>query len=46
MDGSVKINTKRADLEAIVGAEKRLRLISQDVVDRFEKWLGDLDGER
>jgi type I restriction enzyme R subunit len=32
-------------LEAIVGAEKRLKLIAQDIVDHFEKRLEDLEGK-
>ncbi|MBI2997373.1 MAG: type I restriction endonuclease subunit R, partial [Deltaproteobacteria bacterium] len=32
-----KLKTKWAQLEAIVGAEKRLRLVAQDVVEHFEK---------
>ncbi len=32
-----KLKSKWAQLEAIVGAEKRLKLIAQDIVDHFEK---------
>jgi type I restriction enzyme, R subunit len=32
-----KLKSKWAQLEAVVGAEKRLKLIAQDVVDHFEK---------
>jgi type I restriction enzyme R subunit len=32
-----KLKTKWAQLEAIVGAEKRLKLIATDIVDHFEK---------
>ncbi|MDR7555231.1 MAG: type I restriction endonuclease subunit R [Armatimonadota bacterium] len=40
-----KLKTKWAQLEAIVGAEKRIRLIAQDVVEHFERRLQALDGK-
>ncbi len=40
-----KLKTKWAQLEAIVGAEKRLRLVAQDIVEHFEKRLQALDGK-
>jgi type I restriction enzyme, R subunit len=40
-----KLKTKWAQLEAIVGAEKRLKLIAQDIVDHFEKRLEVLEGK-
>ena len=40
-----KLKTKWAQLEAIVGAEKRLRLIARDIVDHFEKRLEAMDGK-
>jgi type I restriction enzyme R subunit len=40
-----KLKTKWAQLEAIVGAEKRLRLVAQDIVEHFEKRLEALDGK-
>ncbi len=40
-----KLKTKWAQLEAIVGAEKRLRLIAQDIVEHFEKRLEAIDGK-
>jgi type I restriction enzyme R subunit len=40
-----RLKTKWARLEAVVGAEKRLRLIAQDIVDHFEKRLEALDGK-
>jgi type I restriction enzyme R subunit len=40
-----KLKTKWAQLEAVVGAEKRLRLIAQDIVDHFEKRLEAMDGK-
>jgi len=40
-----KLKTKWAQLEAIVGAEKRLRLVAQDIVEHFEKRLEAIDGK-
>jgi type I restriction enzyme R subunit len=40
-----KLKTKWAQLEAIVGAEKRLRLVAQDMVEHFEERLDALDGK-
>ena len=40
-----KLKTKWAQLEAIVGAEKRLRLVARDIVDHFEKRLEAMDGK-
>ncbi len=40
-----KLKTKWAQLEAIVGAEKRLKLIAQDIVAHFEQRLEALDGK-
>ena len=40
-----KLKTRWAQLEAIVGAEKRLRLVAQDIVAHFEQRLGALDGK-
>jgi type I restriction enzyme R subunit len=40
-----KLKTRWAQLEAIVGAGKRLRLVAQDVVEHFEKRLEALDGK-
>ncbi|HXF44791.1 MAG TPA: type I restriction endonuclease subunit R, partial [Burkholderiaceae bacterium] len=40
-----KLKTKWAQLEAIVGAEKRLRLVAQDIVEHFEKRLEAMDGK-
>ena len=39
------LKTKWARLEAIVGAQKRLRLIAQDIVNHFEQRLETLDGK-
>src|SRR5207302_5105468 len=40
-----KLKTRWAQLEAIVGAEKRLKLVAQDIVDHFEKRLDAMDGK-
>jgi type I restriction enzyme R subunit len=40
-----KLKTKWAQLEAIVGAEKRLRLVAQDIVEHFERRLEAMDGK-
>jgi len=39
------LKTRWAQLEAIVGAEKRVRLIAQDLVDHFERRLEAMDGK-
>jgi type I restriction enzyme R subunit len=40
-----KLKTKWAQLEAVVGAEKRLRLVAQDIVQHFETRLEAMDGK-
>ena len=40
-----KLKSKWAQLEAIVGSDKRLRLIAQDVVNHFEERLQAIDGK-
>ena len=40
-----KLKTKWAQLEAIVGAEKRLPLVAQDIVAHFEQRLEAMDGK-
>ncbi len=40
-----KLKTKWAQLEAIVGAEKRLQLVAADIVEHFEKRLEAMDGK-
>ncbi len=40
-----RLKTKWAQLEAIVGTEKRLRLVAQDIVNHFEHRLEVLDGK-
>ncbi len=39
------LKTKWAALEAVVGAEKRVRLIARDIVDHFEKRLDAMEGK-
>jgi type I restriction enzyme R subunit len=40
-----KLKTKWAQLEAVVGAEKRLELVARDIVEHFEKRLAAMDGK-
>ena len=40
-----KLKTRWAQLEAIIGTEKRLSLVAQDIVDHFEKRLEALAGK-
>ena len=40
-----KLKTKWAQLEAIVGTEKRLKLIAQDIIEHFEKRLEAMEGK-
>jgi type I restriction enzyme R subunit len=40
-----KLKTKWAQLEAIVGSEKRLKLIAKDIVEHFEQRLEAMDGK-
>jgi len=40
-----KLKTKWAQLEAIVGAKKRLELIAKDIVEHFEKRLEAMEGK-
>ena len=40
-----KLKTKWAQLEAVVGAEKRLRLVAEDIVRHFEQRLETLRGK-
>jgi type I restriction enzyme R subunit len=40
-----KLKSKWAQLEAIVGSDKRLKLIAQDIVDHFEQRLEAMDGK-
>ena len=40
-----KLKTKWAQLEAVVGAENRIKQIAEDIVDHFEQRLEALDGK-
>jgi len=40
-----KLKTKWAQLEAIVGAEKRMKLVARDIVDHLERRLEAMDGK-
>ena len=40
-----KLKTKWAQLEAIVGAEKRVALVARDIVEHFDKRLEAMDGK-
>ena len=40
-----KLKTKWAALEAVVGAEKRIRLIAQDLINHFEQRLEAMNGK-
>ncbi len=40
-----RLKTKWAQLEALVGTEKRLKLIAQDLVKHFEERLSAMDGK-
>jgi type I restriction enzyme, R subunit len=40
-----KLKTRWAQLEAVVGADKRITLIARDLVDHFEKRLEAIDGK-
>lgn len=45
VDHKERLKTKWAQLEALVGAEKRVRLIAHDLVDHFERRLEAMDGK-
>ncbi len=40
-----KLKTKWAQLEAVVGARKRLEIVARDIVEHFEKRLEAMDGK-
>ncbi|MGD1047233.1 MAG: type I restriction endonuclease subunit R [Candidatus Krumholzibacteriaceae bacterium] len=40
-----KLKTKWAQLEALVGSEKRLKIIARDIVSHFEERLSAMDGK-
>ena len=45
VDRKEKLKSKWAQLEAVVGSEKRLKLIARDLVDHFENRLSAMDGK-
>ncbi len=45
VDRKEKLKTKWAQLEAIVGAEKRLKLVAADIAAHFEERLEAMDGK-
>ena len=45
IDRKEKLKTKWAQLEAVVGAEQRLKLVAEDIVAHFEKRLEAMDGK-
>ena len=45
IDRREKLKTKWAQLEAIVGAEKRMALVARDIVEHFESRLEAMDGK-
>jgi type I restriction enzyme R subunit len=45
VDRKEKLKTKWAQLEAVVGSEKRLTLIAKDIVEHYEKRLEAMDGK-
>ncbi|MFZ5622772.1 MAG: type I restriction endonuclease subunit R [Pseudomonadota bacterium] len=40
-----KLKSRWAQLEAVVGSERRLKLVAQDIVDHFEQRVEALDGK-
>jgi len=40
-----RLKTKWAQLEAVVGADKRIKQIAQDIVDHFERRIEAMDGK-
>jgi len=45
VDRKEKLKSKWAQLESVVGSEKRLALIARDIVEHFERRLEALDGK-
>ena len=45
IDRKEKLKTRWAQLEVIVGAEKRIALVAEDIVDHFERRLEAMDGK-
>src|SRR5690606_38235930 len=40
-----KLKTKWAQLEAVVGSQKRLEIVARDIVEHFEQRLEAMDGK-
>ena len=45
VDRKERLKTKWAQLEAVVGAEKRLRLVAQDIIAHFERRTAAMEGK-
>jgi type I restriction enzyme R subunit len=45
VEGKERLKTKWSQLEAVVGAEKRLKLVAADLVEHFERRLEAMDGK-
>ena len=45
IEGKEKLKTKGSALEALVGTERRLSLVAQDLVDHFDQRLEAMDGK-
>jgi type I restriction enzyme R subunit len=45
VDRKEKLKSKWAQLEAIVGSDKRLKLVAQDIVEHFERRLEAVEGK-
>ena len=45
VDRKERLKTRWAQLEAIVGAERRLKIVAQDIVEHLEKRLEAMDGK-
>jgi len=45
VDHKERLKTKWAQLEALVGAEKRIKLVAQDLVNHFDNRLEAMDGK-
>ena len=45
MERRERLKTRWAQLEAVVGTEKRLSIVAQDIVDHFEQRLEAMDGK-
>jgi len=45
VDKKEKLKSKWAQLEAVVGSEKRVKLVARDLVDHFERRLDTMEGK-